>query len=314
MKRVSSVLLVAIFLLAAATCSLGAVQSIGGDFISMADGSYMINNYVPRSIDTWFTVTPKNKQIKLMGGSIENVGSGFTAEYYLNDQTFASLGYLNDETGLIYDLTMVKGSYLFGFGLFVGLEYYSDENDYTYYWLAPGYRFSFGDDSYIALSVDYTDMNSTDAEVWGYEAAGKYFTESMKLYGQLLFVENEYTFYNFGANFLVSDAIVIGLGYYGAGDSYDDFVGFTWTTERFILDLIYGNNEDDDNYYELGGMFMINEAFGIGLGYLSESWKDDAQLSAKFKYVTDNSEFGLVYKPKNDSYDQEYYLTYTMKL
>jgi hypothetical protein len=315
MKRFSSVILAAILLLVAATCSLGAVKNINGDFYSTSRMGAFVDTYAPKSLDTWYSITPVGKQLKLIGGSINTWGSGVAADYYLNDQTFLSLASLNSDGASFDNFSIMKGSYLFGFGFFVGLEYGTSDNDYNYYLISPGYRFSFGDDSYLALSVDYVNDSDDYSEIIGYELNSKYYTDMMKFYGQVYFPDESAsdTAYLLGVNFQVADAVVLGLKYFDIGDFSYYTLGFTWTMERFILDFEYFANNDDDSSYELGGMFMINEAFGIGLGYLDVDGAPDAQLSAKFKYVSDSNEFGLVFKPENDTWPQEYYLTYTMK-
>jgi hypothetical protein len=318
MKRASSILLAAMLLLVAATCSLGAVKNIGGDFYSESDSSYWVDYFNPRSVDTWFSIAPDTKRVKLIGGSIENVGSGFAAEYYLNDQMFASVASLTNDGGLGTDsFTTVKGSYLFGFGLFLGLEYATYDTD-NYFVFSPGYRFNFGDDSYLAISADYFDGDGY-SDMMGYEINAKYFTDNLKFYGGVYMPDENYDstdlYLLLGVNFQVSDTVVIGLMYYDEEDNSEYTLGFTWTLERFILDFKYYADDDDDTSYELGGMFLINEAIGVGLGYLDEDWLDDAQLSVKFKYVTDTNEFSFIYKLENDSYpNPEYYLTYTMYL
>jgi hypothetical protein len=314
MKRLYSVFLAAILLFAAATCSLGAIHNIGGDFYLYGElFSWLVDDLAPRSIDSWFSIAPEKVKFKAFGTAIDSDWGGIAAEYYLNDQTFASVASFSDDSNNSFYL--LKGMYLFDFGLFLGLEN-SQDDDAAQTFFTLGYRFSFGDDNYLALSADYLDETDGDSAIFGYEISGRYYTDMMKFYGLIYAFNNDDSdlFYLLGANFLISDSFIIGLELINNGSSSNYLAGFSWTLERFILDFEYGNNDNDESYYELGGMFLINEVFGIGLGYLDDSEIDDAQLSAKFKYVTDSSEFTFVFKPENDTYTQEYNLTYTMYL
>jgi hypothetical protein len=266
-------------------------------------------------LDTVYSIEKKEPYIRGSITSFDSDATEFWGEYYLNDQTFANLAYINaneaDES-----LTYLKGSYLFDFGLFVGLDYITvdDENVFL---LSPGYRYNFNDNGYIAFSIDYLDYDGY-SEVSGYDFDWSYYSDKMKFVGQLYkFKELDDLIIDINYAYQISDQITAGVTATSVFDIVMDLgytfnAGITWNVSNFILDLTYGNlftEIDQTQYYLVGVMYNINDTFGAGIDFQTFDDYIDDIVSYKFKYVTDTTTFGLRYTPENDSLSKILYLT-----
>jgi hypothetical protein len=307
--------------------AFGAVHSTNGDFINWSTGemNFSVNGlfalYTGKAADTWYTVAPEINVFKAEVMSSDGFSS-YGGEFILNDQTFAGLNVFND-IGMvgppIDSLTNLRASYLFDFGLFVGIDYYAlDGGSYdSLYTISPGYRFGFGDDNYVALSLDYMVNPDMDfAEIVGYDLDIVYFFAGGRFFFQYYSATDEAqmmrdTAYDLGVVFQVADEVVIGANYYNVEDSSDYSVGLTWTPDFMVLDLQIGTFMEESNY-ALSALFSIGANWALGLGYESfEPFSDDKTIF-KVKYMNDSSKLIFGYVLENDSYPASYLLGYTL--
>lgn len=276
--------------------------------------------------DTWYDITPNEPNFKISYFRVEDAISLLYSEYYLNDQTFAMLAWAapDDSTSVGSELGL-SGSYLFNFGLFVGLEYFTLDViasppgppfDSAYN-LSVGYSYSLGENSYVAFSVDYTSVPDVDfAEIVGYDVDLVYYFDTGRVYFQYYLPTDEGFLsdngLDLGAAFQVADEVVVGFNYNAADDEYDYDLGLTWNPEFMILDFQYGATEmDDEDFYAVGALFHLNDLIHLGFDW-NQPNGEDGQITLKFKYTNDTSRFLLAYALENDYAPAMYYLSYKM--
>jgi hypothetical protein len=269
------------------------------------------NSYA--TIDTWYTIDDKAPYIcasylSFQEADTARIGLG----YYQNAQMFASLSSGN-EYG--QSATVIKGSYLTDFGLFIGLQNYSGDYYAGGVIISPGYRLSIGDNSYIAFSIDNDMPRNADIQYRKFDIDAKYLQENYRLSGYAHipqadlanFEDPEYELYFV---YKLTDQLTTGAELYSS-DNSKITVGATYKGIRnLILDGMLGTNSGS-SIYSLSGMYMIKN-FEVGVEYKKDIMGDI--IFYKAKYNTENSKFVLVYAPKPDYYSSLLALTYEMKL
>lgn len=326
MNRMFIVIFSLAMLLALATGTQGAVHSGASDFSTYGMSMAEIFD-IELGADSWYTTTPEDPYFKAAYFRIEDTVSRVSGEYYLSDFTFAGIGYTVPDSSTSVEWSMgLLGSYLFDFGLFVGLEYGFMEPGPTppayesYYNLSVGYCYELGENSYIALSVNYNSVPDVDfSEIVGYDIDLVYYFDNGRAYFQYYLPTDENTIldddaYDLGVAFLVAEEIVLGFNYSAADTDYEYDLGLTWSPAFMVLDFQYGGTEmDDDNFYAVGALFHLNELFHLGFNW-NQPNNAEAQVTLKFKYTTDMAQFLLAYVLENDDDPARYYLAYKMTL
>jgi hypothetical protein len=323
MNRISIVILSITMLLALATGTQGAIHSGSSDFTTYG---FTLSEIASMQLgaDTWYDITPNAPNLKASYFRIEDTVAMFYGEYYLNDQTFVALAWVapDDSGGSVDSELGLSGSYLFNFGLFIGFEYFTLDViasppgppfDAAYN-LSIGYSYSLGENSYVAFSVDYTSVPDVDfAEIVGYDLDLVYYFDTGRVYFQYYLPTDEGFLddngLDLGAAFQVAETVVLGFNYNAADDEYDYDLGLTWKPEFMIFDFQIGGDDMENNYYNLGFLFHLNENYHLGLEW--RQYEDvDAQITLKFKYTNDTSQFLLAYALENDYDPAMYYLRY----
>lgn len=317
MKRLLLISLVLLAMLGSGSCAWGAIHSFNGDVLgwSFSEYSMGLSLEFQWATDTRFTTEPDPAKFWGNGFVVTDQVSFIGLGYYQDDFIFAEVANISPDSS--DSATLIRGSYLFDFGLLVGLDYCSDYSGATAYVIAPGYAYKFDDNSYAALSLDYLSAPDEDFnEVVAYDLDFKYYGDGIKAYLQYYIVTDENPFvpddvYDIGLAYQVSDEVTIGLSGYGWSDETNLFAGLTWINDLVIFDAGIGSDTgDDETYYDLSAIFKFAETMGAGLEYLQYSEDDDAQIIIKFRYLTDESKFGLNYGLENDTYPAMYNLTY----
>lgn len=204
---------------------------------------------------------------------------GVWGSYYKDDFTFANL-----EIG--DDLFNLNGSYLWENGFFIGAAFI-DVDDADGFVIAPGYRFSLGERSYLALGLDYDD----NSEEFALDINSKIYYDNARLIANLLIPEDSAINLYIKPTFKVSDQVVVGgtLDYLeDASEELEVTAGLTWQPENWIVDTVLGFNYDHDDAYFLmvGGLYSFNDEFSLGAD-ISKVEDSDTELALKFKYLFD---------------------------
>jgi len=202
-------------------------------------------------------------------------------KYYLNDFTFADLFVGEDYFNL-------NGSYLFDNGFFIGGAFI-DDNDQDCFIIAPGYRFSLGERSYVALGLNYFDYD--DDEEFAFDINSKLYFDDARLIANLLIPEDSPIELYIEPTFKISEDVVVGgaLGYLeDADEELAVAAGLTWQPENWIVDTIlaFNYNHADAYYFKVGGLYTFNNQFGIGAD-ISKLEDTDTEFALKFKYQFD---------------------------
>lgn len=315
--------IVVLMLLLNAGIAQGAVHHNGSDYF---DAVLMGFDFGIPKMDTWYTIDKEQQQFQ---GGIFDLRDYNTAslQWYWNDHTFVALEYADF---FLYEgpleLKSLRASYLWDFGLFTGLFVGNDSAD-TVILFSPGYRFSLGDDGYIAISLDYLSGDDYD-EIVGYDLDFKHYFTKGKLWGHLYYEDNiDQTLIQLGGNFKVADNLVV--GFKAMDMEFMDYsrysAGFTWTPQRFVVDGTVGHfgfKDEDYTFYSVSGMFAVTDKLSLGAQYEKHPsilgnplfTLRGNQYSFKIKYATDDYSVGLIYSFENDSTPDSFWLTCTVNL
>jgi hypothetical protein len=265
MKRLLVLPLILCLLLIGTTGALGAVHNPESGFSTWAFTApfYIFSAFqgvfMSDGSDTWYKVAPESK-FKAYTASADTMAF-YGAEFTLNDQTFVTLNSTSMD-GPPIDMMEFKGSYLFDFGLFVGLDYVSVDGSPGLdpgYVLSPGYRFNFGDESYVALSIDYMILSDIDfEEIVGYDIDFVYTFDGGRFFAQYYLSTDESVFdgeagFDLGATYQAGDELVIGFYYWAIEDTDQYHAGLTWTPDFMTFDLMIGSVMDE-GFYALSGI------------------------------------------------------------
>lgn len=224
--------------------------------------------------------------------------------YYLNDFTFAqiTLGDNWDE---------FRGSYLFENNLFVGAVFETD-----YIRIAPGYRFSLGEQSYAAVSLDYTKPDYGDSYTY-LEGNVRYWFDNARIQGHLYIpFESEQPFeLMIHPAFKIQDNLIVAAVLEFVEDTDEEFSvtgGCTWMPENFVIDTVLSFNyyHSDQTYFMVGGLYQFNEefAFGANIGKVEDA---DTQFSIKAKYaLNEKDNIKFIYNFETDYFDDSFVLSY----
>jgi hypothetical protein len=307
-----------------------AVHNFTGDFIN----PFLMDDFSGPSFEGWYSIEKDSPSVTTRGLFPENYDLyGF--EYFQNDQTFANLTYFSPDNG--DSETYLKGSYLFENNFFVGLDYGTD-GDVSHSTLSPGYRFNFGDDGYMAVSLDYAADDDyllyVDKGIIDYEITAKYYTDLSRIYGQIVIpnedvVVTDKTFFYVGGAYKLSDNVVLGANftngpklvlypYYGLVwtdcTTYD--LGATATFDKLGVELkyevtSYDDLNDETNATSLNALYSFTDNIRAGLQATKQENVDDPDLYAKIKYtVDDTNSIILIHKFANDSIADDDGVTY----
>jgi hypothetical protein len=294
-----------IFLIAAIVLALGLLcQSVAWGRAEDHEGlAESITALAPPENNTWFVIAPEPPGFACsISYCIDDPLSSFG--YYLNDQTWV---YLNYQTP--GDILNIKGSYLFDFGLFAAVDYYS--NGSGVYYVTPGYRFNLKDQGYVALSLDYRSNGATSGIV-GYKAAGAYYTDTVSVSADCYLDVNNGLDFKAEANFKAHDELVWGAGLASEYGSLDYYAGLTWMKSAFVVDALAGNNVNGV-YYDLNGTYAISDSFGAGVECEGGAGLDPV-FTCKGTYSAELFDIGLMYSFPTNYTPAMVYLTYDLKL
>lgn len=332
MKQILSLLLTMVLLLTLAISAMGMVHSsIEGTGVryeypfNAAHNFYSWGWTLPMlKTDTWFSVTKQPTPLVYAGvrsGMEDTYGVGF----YQNDQTFVELMYDHDPS-YDSDLTNFKGSYLLSDGIFIGLDYQSfSAANYTY--LAPGYRYNFGDRGYLALSADYlqsdTPFYKKAFDLYCYELNFNYYWDNAKLSGQLFSYPtmNSQSVFMLQGDYRASETVTFGAEVFKDifYDKLQYLAGITWSSDGFVIDGFYGSlgiprSAPINQYIVVSGMYDFTAQFSSGAEFLRQTGGDRMYLTMKAKYTDNKNNFVLSYRLENADFDSELIIGYQYDL
>lgn len=273
----------------------------GGSAANNTNFSYMI-------VDSWYSITPKPKYVLFSGIASEGVTPGFypqvNAKLYTNEQTFAEIwGGNNDKTSF-------KGTILTEPGFFLGMDYFVDNLGEGSTMITPGFRYDFGKNWFIALSID-SDVE--DGDFYAIDLDYKYINDKIKLFSQLYNIESatsstlEGGYYDIGCYYKILPQLVIGAKLGSHADEYaHHHIGLTWKPANLIVDFKYETDEqapEDINNVYASCMVNLDKNISLGLQVDNRSgWAlgdiDHVIYYLKAKYNTNCGTFKLVYTPE----------------
>lgn len=260
--------------------------------------------------DTWYYVEDTKPYLYVSNYSYSEADTGFTVvEFYENDQTFACLR-AGQQIG--YTATVIKGSYLFKPGIFVGLQNYSGDYYNGGNIISPGYRLSFGENSYVAFSLDYDMPKSGNSQIFNLDIDAKFLQENMKIIGYLNIPQGDYSGNDseLGVNFYyrIIDPLTVYAGLHNEGESEVTVGGTFKGVPHLILDGALQTGSGSSALW-VSGMFLIGN-FGVG-GEIY-TLEGESQITLKAKYATDKNRFVLMYAPKTDYWSSKVSLAYEL--
>jgi len=319
MKKTLILLLGCLLVFTTSSLALGAVHSSYNDtvYLGMGEIGLWSSFFIPyRNTDTWFKIAAEEPSLFVGGASFDSSGDGtnfIDVDYYQNEQTFLAVNVLSDDN-TISDL---KGSYLFNCGFFIGLDYAFDEDNNEYN-IAPGYRWNFNDQGYLAASVDYLGGEDVDSDINGYDLDFRYYLDNAKLFAQIYLPDEGDSSLEAGAVFQARDNLALGLYLLNWDDENGFLTGMTWSGEKFVFDCDYGYNTARNyfasvHFYDLSGMFNLSDSFRMGAQY-TKYGESDPIYTLKIKYADDASQFFFGYTFETDDAPSSYYLGYKKNL
>jgi hypothetical protein len=327
MKRLFILMLSCGLLLLSGAAALGAVHDTYGDFVDpMNYGDLMLTKgsltaqaihdsfttvasmFSPLNYEFtkeyWYVIEPQAPFFQAVANSYDSTNR-FAAEYWTGDQSFSEYSFTTANT----NITCIRGSYLADSGWFFGAQFAAYMND-TYMLLSPGYRWDVGENGFVAVSLDYliTDDGTPEKDILGYDVDYKFFTEKAKFFGQLYWNAMIDTgFYDFALNYQLSESFALG----GQITLYDEdqsiSLGFTWSKEKFVLDVLFEQAEISGTDYDIAaGSFLydLNATFALGFAWYNSSYNNDNGFGLKAKYVFEGAcggELNLGYLIPTDS-------------
>lgn len=280
MKKLIVVFLAFVMLLLTAGVSEGTVHNLKGDFFPYSDFREIIMGInVAKNDLQWFTIKPGSPYLT---GAIDysEDTQNYGVYYFQNDQMFAEL---HDFVSGPYSTYCLRGSYLFDFGLFAGINryQYSDGGDQTY--LSAGYRYNLDDQSYIAASLD----QDLDHSATAIDLDGVYFLDRMKVSGQLFLPDDEDLILDLGVNYQLNDSLVCGVKLNNVYDNLGYLLGLTWSKDNLVLNGKTGNDAFfDETFLGAGVCYQATKELNIGADVTSYEGNSDPVLAFKVKYVT----------------------------
>jgi hypothetical protein len=309
LKRILSPAIALSLLILTATVVLGAVHSNEGERFRT---------------DTWYTVNPNVPYIQT---GLNRWKSSYTAsdfiwgEFYQNDHTFFTFAVQNFDYREAEPMehSEICGSFLLHNGFFLGVSNLSDE----YYSpsifppgstrISPGYRYSFHDNNYIALSLDYLNRDDHN-DIFAYELNWRYYDAVKKLACDLYTIKDDHSYFRGEAVFQLTDRLAGGFNLARELGLTKLDIGTTWNLDPFILDAQYTKDTDNDRVYSLNGMFNLSDRFGTGALYQKYDNIAEPQYTVFVKYATGHEKFKLAYSPQNGNWMQTYSVSYFMTL
>lgn len=268
----------------------------------MWDDAFALTNY--HVTDTWYTTNYWPSYVNI---TYLNVNDGALTDialnYFKNDQLFASYRSIDaGGTGSIF-----KGSYLFDFGLFVGAWAMSGDMGSTTV-VSPGYRFKFGEKSWVALSADY----NTDAEkIVDYDLDFLIFPDKMKIDGEVLMPDGSDAQYKFNFAYQISDSLTVGAGISKkfvlmlSDVQETNTVGASFTgIKNLVLDCQVGTMGGESGY-AFGGMYSLGKSFAIGADYIKLPPYDGGLTFKGVFHPFEYSNLIVKYCPENPAKDMQ---------
>jgi hypothetical protein len=305
MKRLLVVVLTLSLVLAVSASAFAAVHHEAYDKLF-----FKFNN--PPITDTWYTTLFYPPHLTASYYDIPD--SDLTTlglDFYLTDQMFA--GYRSwDVSG--FSTSVLSGSYLFNFGLFIGYE--SLSTDYPFLVdhsiVSPGYRYGFGKFNYVTASLNY---DSDAGEITAYDFDGFYVTDQIKVKGEVLLPDGgDAQIYLDGA-YKISDPLCVGGTVLTGGGGEDTFtVGATYTgVNKLILDCLIGTISGESGY-AVSGMYKITDQILVGAQYMKiDAISPDPLTYLKARYSLSEKQNVVFQYEINDpsemilSYEQLFY-------
>lgn len=233
--------------------------------------------------------------------------------YYQNDFTFAQVlfGENNDNS-----INALRGSYLFENNFFVGAEFVNDDSNGDYFRIAPGYRFSLGERSYAAVSVNFTDPDNGDSYTY-LEGNVRYWFDNARIQGHLYIpFDSDYSFeLLIHPSFKIQDNLIVGAILEYIEDETEEISvigGCTWMPEKFVIDTILSFNYEhvDQTYFMVGGLYQLTDQFAFGAN-IDKLEDRDTQFAIKAKYaLNDKANLKFKYDFETDDAGDAILLTY----
>lgn len=261
--------------------------------------------------DHWYSV--EEEEDPFVNGSVssnEDQDTFWEGAYYRNDQTF--FGFAHHE-----DYTLLRGSYLWESGFFLGLQY-EDEHGYdaTMWRVSPGYRWNL-DRGYLAFSLNLGRqsqdvMDGYDAHInqKGLDVSWVYYPTNMKIKMDMEWarydgsassprlvqtMEADQFWFEPEVNFKITDSLVVGARAYYQHQN-------TETSMRDDEGEEFARTRNDNDYsYELGftwepKYFILNASVGRDKGQDGKSinaevdvpFLDHFSLGFEYYYYSDD--------------------------
>lgn len=297
MKKVLAIILALMMILLVSTGVMAAVYKLGDTWAVT---------------DTWFYVEDTKPylyagDVSFADADLENT----VVEYYKNDQTFACI---KTETDSGDFTTIIKGSYLFGFGLFLGLGNYSGNYFSEYNYFSPGFRLNMGENNYVAFSIDYFIPDGGDSQINNFAVDAKFLFENMKILGSLNIPQGDFADYydtQLGLDFYyqVIDPLTIYAGLNKSDDTRITIGGTFKGVPHLVLDGKL-QTESGDSILRVSGMFKMGN-FGVGGEMYTEN--GESQITLKAKFDNEKNKFVFMYAPKTDYWSSKVSLAYELK-
>lgn len=279
MKKISALLLMVVLLFSMSGVTLGAIHPVGSDFWDPADYEFRGAMLLPDQ-DKWFDTTKTqegfNANLNLLNTDLTGNCTGLDAEYLKNDQTFAGVDYLSVGNANA-SLTSIYGEYRFDFGLFAGMDYVNisdgDGDGVNDTIATGGYSLKFGDQGYLAVSMDYDCGGGGDAsQILGYEADLLYYLDKAKIFGEVYeFQEVANTsFFLLGGDYRLSDQLTAGAKYMFSNNEDVNANGYaagvTWSQDALILNAKLAQDFGvDESYVSVNGSYQFAKNWSAGL-------------------------------------------------
>lgn len=283
MKNPFGILIAVGLILIVSTSSFGAVHPYG-----MAD------------TDTWYSIEPDSPfaEFFYLRPNTDTNTYIVLGQFYQNDQTFFAPEYHSSDP---QSLTEVEGSYLFDFGLFMGLDYQNLNitplGSGSSLQISPGYRWNLDDkNNYVAVSFDYITSNPpgpspSGSKIASYDLDAKYYTDSMKLTGEAVFLNDSTgnVRVDLAGVWKLNDAMTVGGELYSSSSIYYGAeVGLTYAQEFYIIDAKTGVKYNQPMSTDASFMYHIANGFFVG-GEGDYPGTGDVGFTLKAKYQGENS-------------------------
>ncbi|MGE5556969.1 MAG: hypothetical protein ACM3WV_00005 [Bacillota bacterium] len=281
MKKTIMIALSILITLCACTAAYGAIHPQDYVFQSFTEPNLFVNVFIAEPVK-WYNLGEPEKSIDI--GAAVYVGDTFddiqvySVQYLESNMNFANAAFLSLPSGQI---TVIKGSYLFDFGLTLGADHFSQDS-YSFTMLSAGYRLGF-EKGFALISLDY-GMDDYDSDIYGYELDAQYDLEQGRIFGEVYSIKDEDTYIMIGSLYPVRENLTLGAKY----QTYDEYTGYeigaTWVQDALALNGTIGQTLFEDFFYKIGGTYAFSDSLSLGMDYGKNEYLDGG-FAIRVKYT-----------------------------